>query len=232
MMEGEVLDGLIRRANGSGKDSSDALRRLAAVGGDAVPAILDALRSDGRLTNSVVCLIGALAEPRHIPLLAEAVSEDNYHIQMAAVDALGGVGGKMVLEPLYRLLLDESFGMVVRSAAARALGRTGRTEVVPLLLEFGAVADDIEDDNIEYGGTREIAVTAVAVALARLGRHDFGPQVVGLLSHPFPPARALAAKALHETVAPGMLAALRPLVRDKDSEARLNAILAIYLLGA
>ena len=228
----DELEHLVWQANGAGEEADEALACLRMAGADAVEVVIEALRKEPQLRPSLAGLVAALAEAEHVPLLRRALAEDNYQLQEAAAAALGAISGQDALASLTNFLLDESNGIIERGLVASALGRTGQPEAIPALLSFGAAADGIRDENIESGGTREIAVTAVAIALARLGRHDFGPQVVELLAHPFPPARARAARALHETVAPGMLAALRAVVMDEDAETGRNAVHAIYLLGA
>lgn len=141
---------------------------LAALGGAALPAMLDVLRDpDPGRRRVAVAVLGASGDPAAFPALADRALDPDPRVAAAAAAALAAhrrdPAMRVVPERLRRALLS---GVSARAAsAARALGALRDADAVPLLVQ---VLD---------GSEREPAAAA-ADALARitLQRHGADPR--------------------------------------------------------
>jgi len=137
--------------------ATNAVCELAARHVDAARTLLRDARA-GRDPLVLGCiLLGAIAstQPLHdddVRLLQRALSHDQPQVRRAAVDALAQSGGDAAADAIIFALADEEHE--VQRAAARALGRLGRTE---------ALVDLVRD-------TRDPSLTATA--LRALGDAD------------------------------------------------------------
>jgi len=89
--------------------------------------------------------------------LIRAAADPERGIRLAAIDALGSIGGSRAVEPLIAALKDGSWG--IRQRAAKALGKTGDTRAAAPLA--AAMRDG-----------KSAVYRAAAEALARIGLPD------------------------------------------------------------
>ena len=74
-------------------------------------------------------VLGYTKDPEAVPLLVDALDDEDSQIRIYALWALGALGDPRAEEPLVEALRDADAG--IRKTAAFALGELGRTDAVP-----------------------------------------------------------------------------------------------------
>lgn len=129
-----------------------ALRRM---GGDAVPGLLDVLRSAERHVRlDAIEWLGETGEASAVPGLLNALNDEDWRVRMGSAEALGKIGDKSAVPGLLEILLDSNDQ--VRRVTAEALGRIRDAAAVP------ALVNALRDENSEVR-------RAVAWALTHIG---------------------------------------------------------------
>lgn len=106
---------------------------LGQLGADALPPLLESLRSQDRDARlSAASALGQLGDKRAVPALVEALHDADPYVRTAAADALGSLRSKRSLQALAEALGDEDVS-VGRSAAEALMGMS--RGAVPVLLE-------------------------------------------------------------------------------------------------
>ena len=104
---------------------------------DGTPALINQLKEE-QTPGVIVALASALRALANrdsaTKVLIERLQDDDADIRVAVVQALGATGGVLAMEALERTLKDQD--VQVRYASAEALGLRGKTEVVPLLIDY------------------------------------------------------------------------------------------------
>ncbi|NDJ77260.1 MAG: TIR domain-containing protein [Chloroflexi bacterium] len=188
----------------------------------AVMALLETLRygrpgpfGGGNHTaiTSAICDIG----PAAVPVLVDALSDDDWRIRLHATDVLGQIGGEGAVPALVGGLRDPE--KRVRWRAAEALGDLGSVEAVPDLIDI------LRDSSPEVQ-------IAAAWALGRVRHADAISGLIHLLDNRDWRVRWAAAEALWETgeiAIPPLLDILR---ERRPGPARSAAIRALAEIGA
>jgi HEAT repeat protein len=212
-----------------------ALHSMAEMGGDAVPALVEALNNDKAAYWSclVLCEIGSNgtagdAAPQAVEGLTKAVSNEDPEVRMQALLALGefGPAAKSAAPTAIKALEGDEFDGA-RYAAAFALGKMGDPAAIqPLQKAFES------EDSFQK--------MLAAQALARLepDNEEIVKQAAEQMAHSLaskdPAERAAAARGLaefggsSEVTAP----ALEKAVADAEPEVILDAMDAFVQLGA
>ncbi|MCG8421052.1 MAG: HEAT repeat domain-containing protein [Proteobacteria bacterium] len=231
--------------------AASALVDLGAEGGRALIAAIQCEESMMRSPLHDVLL--AMEDPELVPDLVPLLDSGHISLRDTVFELMGFLGDDRVLEPLLRVLADESQIFEQRSAAV-ALGHMGRSEAVePLLIAARNHLGDWSDADAavkrilaavaEEGITDPLMLLPdVAIALAQLGRHDLGPVLVRLAA--FDPAtsnladlddiylaRSRTVEALGHVTGPKMVSALKKAAREGDPEIREEALTALSYLG-
>jgi HEAT repeat protein len=127
-------------------DSENAGRRNAAVealvhcGARALPALLDASRSDDAdVRKLAVDALAGIGDASAVPRLVESLDDPDPNVQAAAADALAVVGGADAQRALLALAMRSDADRLVRFAALRALGRLEAS------LEVAALGGALDD---------------------------------------------------------------------------------------
>ncbi len=95
---------------------------------------------DPLVRDLAVRVLGAMADPRIVPLLVELLKDSSPLVRASALQALGSMADPRVLEPAIQAVRDED--PEVRRQAAVALGRLGDVRAVPALIAL--LEDDAE----------------------------------------------------------------------------------------
>jgi len=105
------------------KDTNTAAAAaLLAIGEDAVPAVIGALRSENALARmQAVSVLGRICDSRAVSPLIALLRDKNDGVRMVAAKALGWLGDPRAVEDLRKRERDTSVS--VRDAADKALGR-------------------------------------------------------------------------------------------------------------
>ncbi|MFH1176547.1 MAG: HEAT repeat domain-containing protein [Acidobacteriota bacterium] len=168
---------------------------------------------------ATAALLGQLANPKGLGLLAALAADPDPVVRAAAAEATGRLGAELgakasiqskIEEILERLLADRNQG--VRSAAAWAIGMAGATHSGRMLV-----------DRLRREGDGEVR----AALLAELWRSR-GAEWVGVaaavLADPSPGVRRAAAFSLARSPSGAALPALRQAARDPDASVRIAAL--------
>lgn len=83
---------------------------------------------------AIVTSLGILKSPKAVPVLLNVLESDNVHLRLAAVIALGNIGGAKIIEPLKRRLNDPQPN--VRWDTAIALAKMGDTSGKAVILNL------------------------------------------------------------------------------------------------
>jgi HEAT repeat protein len=170
-------------------------------GGPNSTVVLDAIRQ-----------IGA----RAVPVLVDALSDDDWRIRLYAADVLGQIGTAEAVPALIDALRDPETR--VRWRAANALGAMQHRAAVPDLIDL------LRDSSAD------VRITA-AWALGQIKDGAAVPELIRLLSHREWRVRWAVAEALWEIGEPS-IPALMEVLRDPDEHIRRAAIRALAEIGA
>jgi HEAT repeat protein len=157
--------------------------------------------------------IAQMKERGDLKGLIKAVNHERSEIQIAAIDALGEIGGEQAVSALLRVLNGNGvkayshFGLKV--AAAHSLGQVDNNPVI-----IDALITALQDDN-------ENVRKASALALGNIGDTDGVEPLITLLADEHYAARESAAIAL------GMIGdprALKPLIASLETDIKIQVI--------
>jgi hypothetical protein len=169
---------------GSWENEPATAAALHELGERALPAYLQALRSDGKQWGAIRGLkeLGDSV----LPVLVAALEDLDPTMRRNAAYALGGVGGARSVEPLIFALRDPDSR--VRSAAAEALGYLGRAAG---LRSVEPLAHMLNDEN-------STVRSAAAEALGKLGDDRAVPALISCLLDVDVGVRSYASNALYK----------------------------------
>jgi len=177
-----------------------AASQLIRIGGEAVPALIEALHANDASLDSQVVQILVRIGPVAIPALSKTMQEAHPLVRAKAAEALGGIKDRIALPVLLDALRGEFY--TVRTSAAAALGEIGDPQAMPALI---AALKDTEPQ------------VRIAAVLA-LGRFEllrtFEAMANVLLDDPKIEVRQAAARALGGTHNPAALPYLMEALRD------------------
>jgi HEAT repeat protein len=165
--EGRDLKRLSRRlGHGDERVAAAAVRAVTDLAARNVDAARDMLRDSNPEHDPVALgclLLGAIAsaqalEEGDVRLLERAVAHDDPRVRRAAIDALAHAGGDVAGDAVVFALADEELD--VQLAAARALGRLGRTDALV------GVVTDARDPVLAGAALRALGEADPARALA------------------------------------------------------------------
>jgi HEAT repeat protein len=209
------------------RDDAEAAERLVEIGEPAIPAITAAVRSrfkpQGKLPEVLksIYLNGVVRAP------VEALRSENLIVLTAAAGALAERTEPERVAALVERLQDPDETPTRRSVLAQALGDAGDSAALPALRT--ALAEEVDvprpPDSVPW------MILETLVALSKLGDFTEGRHAVALLTDPFPPTCANAAKALRIAAGPGMVEGLTRLVGSEIPEGRLAAVDPLFLAG-
>jgi HEAT repeat protein len=222
-----AIPDLVAQAQGTGAEAAHAAEQLVEIGEPAIPAIVEAISSPFLVRPHLPAALTAIYVNAPVEIPVEALGTDKYNVFAAAVRALTERADPAGAAAIAEHLRDPDQNPVRRAILATAAGDLGDPAAVPAL--HSALADSLaesRDPEDDPGLTLE----AIA-ALAKLGDFEPGGSAVDLLSDPYPPAAAHAARVLSIAVGPGMVAGLARLVREGDPEAARAAIEPLFLVG-
>ncbi len=134
----EETDELLRML-AQGRDTEQAISRLAVMGERAVEPVLEALKYLRPATGvhprdfdeNLLAILHRMGEPAVLPLIA-ALSDENSGLRWSAAWTLGYLRDQRAVEPLITALEDENEW--VRWAAANGLGQLGDQRAVETLI--------------------------------------------------------------------------------------------------
>lgn len=219
----QVVDALVRTLG----DSVDAVRMSAGVAlttegvraEGAVPALHNALHDSAHATvrwQSAVILgrLAPSAGQASVPVLAEALSDEEPQVRAAAAEALGriGQGSSTALPDLVRLLRD--LDATVRLQAVEALPNIARDTVIvdPLILALSDAAPEVRRAAAAALGALATSTSESVAALARA------------LKDSSTAVRAAAALALAEIGPPARNSRVALLAARRDSSAQVRRV--------
>lgn len=202
---------LARRERSLQLASTEALVR---IGGDAVPALLEAFKDRAlrrKIGNQVWKILVEMEGKAIDPLLA-VMADENQYVRLTAISVLGRIGDKRVAPPLVELFLDDAR---MQEAVVTTLGRLEERGV--LELPSGPTID------------REIALPKEVVeALSSRPRGAVTKQLGEALENPSSKVRRFVLRAIYTLLGDG---ALDTLVRTLDDEDIDVKRLAIKIMG-
>lgn len=194
-----------------------ASEALVAIGGEAVPQLIDMLRSERSQERArVVRVLGRIGQPTIMPLVAfiqdRRISSDT---KIEAARLLGRLGDARAVDPLITLLADERY--YVRREVSRALGQIGE----PALERLGTLAQS------EVPATREAGVEALGAISSPRALN----LIMDALSDQAPGVRGAAVRALGESGSEAAVPTLMSLLRDESGTLRAQAASSLARLG-
>ncbi|HBA85090.1 MAG TPA: hypothetical protein DCZ95_13455 [Verrucomicrobia bacterium] len=198
---------------------------------------------DPLLRDIAVRVLGAMTDPRIVPLLVAILSDESPEVRASALEALGKVKDLRAMNPVMSSAADSS--AAVRLQAVRTLGHMGSTQAVEVLID---VLSD-EDPNVRQASVEALEkirdpglcdrLLAVAnggdPALQKVYVKALGDtqaaQALGYLSEalksPQPDIRDAAAEALGKLRNPAAVNALAAALQDEDVFVRSGAVSAL-----
>lgn len=202
---------LARRERSLQLASTEALVR---IGGDAVPALLEAFKDRTlrrKIGNQVWKILVEMESKAIDPLLA-VMTDENQYVRLTAISVLGRIGDTRVTLPLVHLFLDDAR---MQEAVVTTFGRLEERGV----LEFpsGPTVD------------REIVLPKeVTEGLGSRPRSEVTRQLNEALENPSPKVRRFALKAIYALLGEGALDLLVRTLDDEDVDVKR---LAIKIMG-
>ncbi|HEY3247873.1 MAG TPA: HEAT repeat domain-containing protein [bacterium] len=191
-----------------------ATEALVRIGGDAVPALLEAFKDRAlrrKIGNQVWKILVDMEGKAIDPLLA-VMSDENQYVRLTAISVLGRIGDKRVTEPLVELFLEDAR---MQEAVVTTFGRLEERGV--LEIPSGPTID------------REIALPREAVeALSSRPRAGVTKQLSEALENPSAKVRRFALKAIYTLLGDGALDILVRTLDDEDIDVKR---LAIKIMG-
>jgi HEAT repeat protein len=212
---------LLRESRGSEAQLAAAVDALVASTGEVDEAVI-ALGEDP--SPAVICdaaqVLGRRRSRRAVPLLAKLTVHPDDNVAVAAIEALGRIGGGEAVDALLAALESGNFFRIF--PAIDVLGRSGDPSVVPALL--GLLADPFY-------------MAEAARALGRTGQEAAVPSLVGVLQRGTDSVTRVAAVALveiHEaqTQRFGSARQVRSALRARQELPELGRKLSRCLTGA
>ena len=152
----------------------DASHALAAIGADAIPALIDLLAADGDEWSRVNAAF-ALGEMDRaaiaaVPALTRALADDSHFVVRTAADSLGAIAAAEAAGPLGRLLHQERPGWDTPLVRGWSVRDQVRFNAATSLARLGGGAADAESDLIAaLDDPCGQVTTVVLAALRRLG---------------------------------------------------------------
>ncbi len=131
------LIGMLRESDASKRNN--AARQLIAIGANAAPGLVAALRSKDPVLHKFVPQILVRIGADAIPVLTKAIQTGDATSQILAADILGEIGDAVALPVLLQILPSEHYKVQV--AAALALGKIGDKRGLPQLMNTLSDAD-------------------------------------------------------------------------------------------
>lgn len=203
--------------------SLTASDNLVEIGKEAVPHLIDVLKSDSPNARNLAA--GALGkiQPKAteaVPALSEALKDEDGDVRLRSADALGEIGpeARAAIPFLINAMGDENEG--VRGAAVDALKKIGTESILPLIEAFG---------------NKDSTVAAISIDALR----EFGPDAKPAMPHltrllllyENKDIRQRAARALG-AIGPEAIPSLLKALQDKNAEVRGCAAVGFYEMGA
>lgn len=217
-------EGLLRHADAEVRRA--AVRMLGDLGADhpeVVPPLLACVEQESEapaVRASAAAALGQLKQAQAVPALSELAAVADATVRLAAVRALGLIGGPVVL-PTLRGVLNTDQDPAVRAAAVDALGAIGSRSAVPSL------AATLRED------ASSKVRSAAADALAVVGGPSAPPALVASLSDEDPDARFAVVQALGLVGTPAAIPALLSRKRiEQDPDVRHAIAEALEMLEA
>ncbi len=168
----------------------------------AVPQLVDIYPlADSGTRFMIVKALGRIGDAEALPVMFDALREDDPWVRAAAAGALIAVG-KPAIDGLTHSLRSNDKN--VRRAAAKALGKIGVDDEVAVRV----LASSLEDED---SAVRRFA----AEALGRLGDGVVVPELAEVLNDQNPRTRIAAFRALASLKTPEAAAAMRKWARDQ-----------------
>ena len=202
--------------------SHTASDNLVEIGKEAIPHLIDVLKSDSPNARTIAAVALGKIQPKAteaVPALSEALKDEDWDVRMRSADALGEIGAeaKAAIPFLINAMGDGNEG--VRSAAVDALKKIGTESIPPLIEAFGN-----KDSN----------VAAISIDALR----EFGPDARPAMSHltrllllyENEDIRERAARALG-AIGPEAMPSLLKALQDKNAEVRSCAAVGFYEMG-
>jgi HEAT repeat protein len=202
-----------------------AVEAISASPGDVEGVLLHRLERRADLAPALICdlaqILGRRKSAGAVPVLAELAGHADDNVAIAAIEALGRIGGAAAVEPLLAALSSGNFFRVF--PAIDVLGRSGDPRAVQALRAL--LEDPLYASNAAEAleGAHEAKAPAPAPAPLEPRR---------ALSDPDPAVRALAASSLGAAGDPGVVPALFELLGDPDPGVTQAASGAIQSLGS
>jgi HEAT repeat protein len=141
---------------------------LAAIGADAVPCLIEAVRSaeDFAVLSVAIETLKAIGKTATdaVPVLIERLRDEDSIVRMIAAEALGAVGAKEAAPALIEGLRDEDCD--VRALAAEALGAIGPASraAVPMLVDMFRHENNCTMNGQFYHDTVSVALRSIGPA--------------------------------------------------------------------
>ncbi|MFL6332159.1 MAG: HEAT repeat domain-containing protein [Pyrinomonadaceae bacterium] len=211
---------------GTREESAAASARLAEIGLPALGPVVEALRQSPPYSEALRDAIRRMGRRETAPALAGLLKESDSMLTLVAAQALASSGDARAVEPLLELFKDEDAFSAARGQAALGLARLRAEQAVPdLLATLQRVARGRKD--------RESAslIRQTVVALAMLGNQEGAATAIALARHRDHAVKDEGAKALRHVVGRGLFPVLRATRRRKSTDARQEALAALFLLG-
>lgn len=213
-------------AGGTVEEAARAAARLAEIGMPAFGPVVEAVRRSSGPSEALSSALLRMRGPEVTAALTGLLDERDPFLPSLAAEALGRAGEAGAVQPLLDLYRHELKSDSARAAAALALGELGDLSVVPELLK--TAREIAESARLEE---RAALVCAAAAGLAKLGNQDLAETVATLALSTDSQVADEAAFALKHVVGRGLFPALRKARRSTMTEARQEALRAIYYLG-
>ncbi len=235
---------LIEQVKIGSQEKSLALLKLANLGEEAVPSIIDAIRNNRKLSRELGQVLFAVKNTDMVPIFIDLLSENKFYLANLGFQGLSKAQDPRGLEPLLSSLSGKR-----PILAIGALGELGDKDAIPPLVNFmqeqqkhpyaQCVFDQIDNiQDIEIDETPLQLIIASLIALAKLGNTKFNHLLSPLINYssddPYsdaPIIRANAIKSLQYMVFPDIFSLLQQALNDDYYEVRLEAIDALFYLG-
>jgi len=208
---------------------------------DTILTVIEAENSDFSIVERLLRIVGREKDPRALQSVLLRLADPN--LQLAAIEALGKIGGKGVAARLISFLKadDDSIKLAtikalgtlsdkncleplimlldqgcdeIRIAAAEALGNFNEERVATALL------GRVNDSNSEVRGT-------VLEALNKLGKSEYRDVYISKLSDNSGSVRAIAARCIGNSTDPSRIDILLPKLEDPEVEVQAAVALAL-----
>lgn len=185
------------------------------------PLLIDAINdTDVNVRIAAAEALGKIKDDRAVPVLEHAISDEPW-VAMAAIDALGQIGGQDSLKVLYRCLEIPDF----QELAIAAIGKAGKQESIRYL------ADSLNNAQLSEHVLRaflEIAEREHVRPDPELFMHHI-PLLLGKLQSADPETRKAVGMAISWSHIAGAQQCVIELVRDEDLQE--HAVAALLQLG-